>query len=267
MKLFSSIITCLLFLFTSGDEMTAVHLSQATYCDTTDWDCAVCDDSSKLYKSIEKDGERSLVGYNTNMDSLFVAFRGSANIQNWLDNIQFSQTSPYKNPDIKVEKGFYKIYSRFKKDIIKTLISLKSKYNTERILLTGHSLGAAISTLLAYELKTEYNLFNQIQLITFGSPRVGNSQFVYDFTQNEIKNNRLTHYYDIVPHVPQMLLHYQHVPNEIWYSESNDDHTICDDDASHEDEDCSNSCAPLHCTSVDDHLYYLNVSMGSDGSC
>ena len=31
------------------------------------------------------------------------------------------------------------------------------------------------------------------------------------------------------------------------------------------DDECSNSCAPTKCTSIDDHLNYLNISMGSSG--
>ena len=28
---------------------------------------------------------------------------------------------------------------------------------------------------------------------------------------------------------------------------------------------CSNSCSPFKCTSFDDHLNYMNISMGNDG--
>ena len=41
--------------------------------------------------------------------------------------------------------------------------------------------------------------------------------------------------------------------------------TIDDEDG--EDPSCSDSCGPLHCTSVDDHLNYLNISLGTDGDC
>jgi len=57
---------------------------------------------------------------------------------------------------------------------------------------------------------------------------------------------------------------YEHVPSEIWYNENNSKYTLCHDSNSIEDPDCSNSCSPVHCTSTDDHLYYLNVTMGND---
>ena len=36
---------------------------------------------------------------------------------------------------------------------------------------------------------------------------------------------------------------------------------------SEEDDNCSNSCYPIHCTSIDDHMNYVNVKMGIDGDC
>jgi hypothetical protein len=67
----------------------------------------------------------------------------------------------------------------------------------------------------------------------------------------------------MVPHVPEEFMGYLHVSNEVWYNEGNTDFIICDD-YNIEDNRCSNSCSPIHCTSTSDHLYYLNVSMGSD---
>ena len=108
-----------------------------------------------------------------------------------------------------------------------------------------------------------YNNYS-VSLINFGSPRVGNSYFVYDFFKYKFYSKRVTHYYDIVPHLPQQLLDYLHIPNEEWYNEDNTHYDTCNDSITNEDNDCSNSCGPLHCTSINDHLYYLNVSMGTD---
>ena len=76
----------------------------------------------------------------------------------------------------------------------------------------------------------------------------------------------MTHHNDIVPHVPEEFLKYQHIYNEVWYNENNSQYTICHDE-SNEDPFCSNSCAPTKCTSTTDHLNYLNISMGNDGLC
>ena len=123
-----------------------------------------------------------------------------------------------------------------------------------------------MATLLTYDIIILFPTYTVTHFITFGSPRVGNSDFVQSF--NEHYSNvyyRITHYYDMVPHVPEEFMGYLHVSNEIWYDENNTIFTICDD-YNTEDNKCSNSCSPIHCTSTTDHLYYLNVTMGSDSS-
>jgi len=71
---------------------------------------------------------------------------------------------------------------------------------------------------------------------------------------------RVTHYHDMVPHVPEELLGYHHVSTEVWYNEPSTTYKVCD--GSGEDDSCSNSCAPVSCTSIDDHLDYLNTPLG-----
>ena len=74
---------------------------------------------------------------------------------------------------------------------------------------------------------------------------------------------RITHYYDIVPHTPEELMGFLHLPNEVWYNENNTNYKICNDSDEMEDNTCSDSCAPIHCTSTSDHLFYVNIHMGS----
>ena len=83
---------------------SAIYLSQAVYCNTTLWNCKTCDKNYKLKKTIEKYGEKIIFGNNE--ERTFIAFRGSSNIENWIDDIQISH-SCYKN-NICIEKGFDK---------------------------------------------------------------------------------------------------------------------------------------------------------------
>ena len=257
--------------FEQNIAKSALHLSQAAYCMThnSNWDCITCDSSNKLDFVLEEHNELVIQGYNSDTDSLFVSFRGSVNIPNWIDNIQISKMTPYDDKQIQVEKGFYKAYNYLKPDIINNLQILTTKYNTNRIFITGHSLGASMATLLAYDILTIYTGFHLSYLVTFGSPRVGNINFVSSFTKyNNGVSYRITHYYDIVPHVPEELFGYLHVSNEIWFNEDNTHYDECYDSGSGgEDPLCSNSCSPIHCTSVSDHLHYMNITMGSDGTC
>jgi len=274
-KLFYFIISNTLLTLSSGQYYneplvkTALNISQAAYCltPTSTWDCKTCSQDNIYEGGLFEDGEQILFGYNTKFDAVFVGFRGSSNIQNWVDNLQVSHITPYSDTNIKVEKGFYHLYMELQNDILQKINELTIKYHTNNLLITGHSLGAALSTLCVFDLTYVMHSRYTPIVITFGSPRVGNTEFVNQFMKFGFYANRITHWRDVVPHVPQELLDYQHIPQEIWYSENNDEYTICNDYDGDESESCSNTCAPLHCTSIDDHLNYLHIQMGADGDC
>jgi len=262
------------FTFSTGlaydEDMSShcVELAQATYSGISaldSWTCETCDQRVELDYIVEESGVRALQGYDSYSGTLFIAFRGSVNIQNWIDNIQISKISPYNDTSIGVSKGFYKAYNSIKPELFDNLPSLVEKYNTKRLLITGHSLGAALATLMSYDIITIFPTYELSYVVTFGSPRVGNAAFSTSFNSysESVTHYRITHYYDMVPHVPEEFLGYLHISNEIWYNEDNSDFYICNDASSGEDDTCSNSCSPTHCTSTSDHLNYLNVTMGS----
>lgn len=247
---------------------SALNISQSAYCmsDLDEWTCATCTKTNVYQSKIIHKSELVIVGYNKYYNTLFAGFRGSSNIQNWLDNLQVKKIYPYEDDTISVEDGFYKIYKALKTDLYVSLNQSMIEYGTNNILFTGHSLGGAIATLFAFDI-CYHNLPYQIySLITFGSPRVGNDAFSNYMFNCEIDSARVTHYYDIVPHVPEEFLGYEHITQEVWYDEMNADYIECNDDHG-EDSSCSNSCAPVKCTSISDHLNYLNISMGNDGLC
>ena len=254
------------FSYNTDISKRSVDLSQSAYCVdiVEDWTCVTCDKDIKLEYIVEQSDAKALQGFDYVTNTIFTSFRGSHNLHNWLDNIQVSKISPYNNSDIKVEKGFFKEYSFIKENLIDNLQKLSKKYGENKLLITGHSSGAALATLMAYDILTYYHEFKLEYLYQFGSPRVGNNEFSKDFNSYNISSFRITHYYDIVPHVPEEFLGYKHISNEIWYNEDNSNYKICNDIDNNEDKQCSNSCSPTHCTSFDDHLYYLNVSMGID---
>lgn len=237
-------------------------IAQNTYCDIN-----MINNESIVEKVLEIDYDKAILGYNNKYDAIFVAFRGSNNIQDWISNFHVSKIYPYeKYENVGVEKGFYSIYKTFDSPIFSNIVYLSLKYDTNNIILTGHSLGAALSTLLAFDILNDevYDGLKIYSLITFGSPRVGNKEFVNSFIN--INSFRITHYYDIVPHLPQEFLKYNHICQEVWYNEDNTDYKICDDE-DFEDNTCSNSCSPTKCTSTSDHLNYLNFTMGTEGDC
>ena len=70
-------------------------------------------------------------------------------------------------------------------------------------------------TLAAYDLKGIYG--EKVEMINFGSPRVGNKKFQETFDKMfKGQSFRVTHGNDPVPKVPPY--GYKHVGQEVWYS-------------------------------------------------
>ena len=137
-------------------------------------------------------------------------------------------------------------------------------------LTVGHSAGGAVATLLAYELAKGLlsldsggggKALGLVGLYTFGSPRVGNDKFADDFREVGVPHARVTHYRDVFPHLPERVLGYEHAVREVYYNEDSSEYRICDEEDG-EDDTCSNECG-ARCKSVEDHMRYINVDMGT----
>ena len=83
-----------------------------------------------------------------------------------------------------VHHGFLKAYESVRTQLRSVLTDLHDTYPTAKYRVTGHSLGAALATICAYDLAVNAagadGLFQEV--VTFGSPRVGNPAFVTAFT-------------------------------------------------------------------------------------
>ena len=80
-------------------------------------------------------------------------------------------------------------------------------------IVTGHSLGAALTTLFVIENDSKHK-FDISALCTFASPRVGNMEFVHLFNQLPIDSWRIVNIRDVVPKLPvriPILLDYDQV--------------------------------------------------------
>ncbi|MGC2330789.1 MAG: lipase family protein [Candidatus Acidiferrales bacterium] len=87
------------------------------------------------------------------------------------------------------------------------------KRRSRPTVVTGHSLGAALTTLFVME-NSDKHKFDIASLCTFASPRVGNLEFAHTFNKLPVDSWRIFNKRDLVPklppHVP-ILLDYQHV--------------------------------------------------------
>ena len=108
----------------------------------------------------------------------------------------------------KVHEGFNEALDRVweKKGLRSYMKGLQK--NRRKLWVTGHSLGAALATLLAFRYLDVQGLY------TFGSPRVGDADFKRHF-QIRSRNYRFIHHSDIVTRVPPALV-YRHVGEPIY---------------------------------------------------
>ncbi len=111
-----------------------------------------------------------------------------------------------KYPNIKVHSGFLNQYNTVKfcvlADVFKSL--WESKELPVKIYLTSHSLGAAISTLLAACLKAHFGNKVYVENWTFGCPRVGNTTFNHFYNDHVDKTYRHICKNDLVPRIPRI---------------------------------------------------------------
>lgn len=96
-----------------------------------------------------------------------------------------------------------KVHVGFKGEVNKLWPSIeKAIVDIDTIYVTGHSLGAAMATIVASRIQAKV-----IALVTFGSPRVGNSEFVNSLT---VAHYRVQNNCDDVTKVPFRLMGFVH---------------------------------------------------------
>ena len=207
------------------------------------------------------------VGYQPSTSAIFVSYRGSEDIQNWVTNMEFIRTDYPKCSGCSVHKGFYAAMKDALPIVQQAVADLHSKYPSYNIVCTGHSLGAALATLTALELAGTYGS-SKTHVYNYGSPRIFNDKGADYASSGAIKlGARRTHYKDMVPHVPPEVFGFRHIAGEIY---ENGPISNWPDFPGGPLKDCSGeedtSCADQYDgTSIDDHLMYSGVKMGSGG--
>lgn len=134
-----------------------------------------------------------------------LTFRGTQRQTEWLENILALQT-PYRNPATdqplgKVHLGIYDFYqSSLATSVIAAIKSIDPK---TPLLISGHSLGAALATLAAMDLALLYpKLQPNLHLYAYAGPRVGDREFI-EAHSNLIPNHyRIVNLADTIPLLP-----------------------------------------------------------------
>lgn len=111
-----------------------------------------------------------------------------------------------------VHTGFSSAYLSVRREVVESVMALYRE-RPRPIWLTGHSLGGALATLCSYDLARRVAVpAEEISVVTFGAPRVGNAAF------REVYNNLIPRHWrvvlasDVVTKLPK--LGYLHVGNQ-----------------------------------------------------
>ncbi|XP_057440384.1 phospholipase A(1) DAD1, chloroplastic-like [Lotus japonicus] len=174
---------------------------------------AVCDDKEE----IKRLGRRDIV----------IAFRGTTTCLEWLENLHATLTHlpcSMKNNEEKkkngyqfdenipmVESGFLSLYTSktdsncsLQEMVKEEVARVLQTYGDEPLSLTvtGHSLGAALATLTAYDVRTFFNRPPPVTVISFGGPRVGNRSFRLRLEEQGTKVLRIVNSDDVITKLP-----------------------------------------------------------------
>ncbi|URD78839.1 Lipase (class 3) [Musa troglodytarum] len=257
-----------------GFDLPAVDLSRER-----------CTDLTEGFEVVELivDVENCLqayVGVAHDLNAIIVAFRGTQehSIRNWIQDLFWKQLDlNYPDmPDAMVHHGFYSAYhnTTLRPGIVSAVQEVRELYGNIPVMVTGHSMGGAMASFCALDLTVNYGIHN-VQLMTFGQPRMGNAAFGSYFSKHVQNAVRVTNEHDIVPHLPPYYSYfpqktYHHFPREVWVHNVGIGslvymiEKVCD--GSGEDPSCSRSVSG---NSISDHLAYFGIEMQADtwGTC
>lgn len=135
--------------------MTCALLSKAVYSKT------VPDGMNFIgYEHIEHKGTDTFgIAYITE-DIVFIAFAGSESRKDWLNDFKIIKTMFF---GVRAHRGFAECAG----SVLNQVSAILKGLPDHKVILTGHSLGAAIAVLIAVALRPR-----PVQVINFGQPRV-----------------------------------------------------------------------------------------------
>jgi len=147
--------------------------------------------------------------------SIYIDWRGSSSKKDFQNDASIDKVHFIEEGE-KVHIGFKTCWDAVKDETYKALeialSTLGGEGEVDNIVVCGHSLGGAITTLCAYQIYTIYKS-NKIISCTIGSPRVGNKVFKANFDKSSIESLRIVHNLDVVTRSPS--IGYAHVNTEL----------------------------------------------------
>ncbi len=155
----------------------------------------------------------ALVGISHNLSAIAVILRVAIPLKDWIIQSETTLIKLKKCKDCRVGEA-YLIQERLViAPIAEKVKQLKTVYPNYKVLVTGHGVGGALATLAAVDMADAG--VEDVSLVNFGSPRVGNAEFAaYSFGKLP-SSTRVTHYQDFAPHYPSSEAGYAHIAGKL----------------------------------------------------
>ncbi|NJL02150.1 MAG: lipase family protein [Spirulinaceae cyanobacterium RM2_2_10] len=133
-----------------------------------------------------------------------LVLRGTQRTYEWLQTVRAQQVTKRKVSEFDfagaIHHGFANIYAKLSQA---TLAALESLTPDRPLFVSGHSLGAPLSTLAALDIAQRVPaLADQLRLYTYAGPRVGNPEFAEAHSQLIPNSYRIANLADLVPLLP-----------------------------------------------------------------
>ena len=124
--------------------------------------------AAKLCKTVFEKKEDVMIEHN--LDKKFIVIEGTDTLKNWIDNLSFMFS---KN---QIHRGFL----RYANECIHKFNLFDHVVSHSDIVITGYSLGAAAAVIIGHFIMQQHTNL-KIEIVIFGSPRIGGKEFVKEF--------------------------------------------------------------------------------------
>jgi len=167
---------------------------------------------------------------NLGRRDILIAWRGTVTYVEWIHDLKDILRPAFFSRDqtIKIESGFHDLYTKkedsctycsfsAREQVLSEVKRLLNYYRNEEIsiTITGHSLGAALAVLSAYDIaEVRLNVVDDggergepvpVTVFSFAGPRVGNLKFKERCEELGVKVLRVVNVHDVVPTVPGII--------------------------------------------------------------
>ncbi|KAJ7132176.1 alpha/beta-hydrolase [Mycena epipterygia] len=207
------------------------QFARVAYCSSqsiTTWTCGAPCQVLGNVTFLQSGGDEGLIplyfiAHDVDDQSIVVAHEGtdSKNILSILNDAKFglvdlnsTRFPETEGQGIQVHSGFQQTFERTADGLLAGVMKGLADTGVKKVVVTGHSLGAAIATMTGAMIKNAVDPSVEVSVSGFGLPRGGNQAWA-DFLDSGVGVTFMTNQNDPVPTVPPRFLGFQHSSGEI----------------------------------------------------